>query len=233
MYQFLLPIEADEGWGKRRLFLDVSKRRTPFSIELPKMPLRLTLDPDDHLFRRLYPEEIIPGLNAMLEDPEKIYVVPDQGDPESQKIYHDLAKMAREQKGGEILSAKEVTKERLRNCSIMFLGESWKARSFSKLISSLPKPIHVKGGSFFVKENRVDEEDNSLLLTFSNPLHPGKWVTIYFGKSPQALSRARYIFFYGWDSYILFKNGRPKERGNLSPRASFGSYDFLPRDYSN
>ncbi|HUL36615.1 MAG TPA: M20/M25/M40 family metallo-hydrolase, partial [Thermodesulfobacteriota bacterium] len=70
-----------------------------------------------------------------------------------------------------------------------------------------------------------------LLLTFSNPFHPGKWVTVYFGKSPQALSRARYIFFYGWDSYILFKNGRPKERGNFSPRGSSDSYDFLSKDH--
>ena len=38
-------------------------------MEVPKMPLKLTLDPDGHLFRRLYPEEIIPGLNALLEDP--------------------------------------------------------------------------------------------------------------------------------------------------------------------
>jgi aminopeptidase N len=233
VYQFLVPIEADEGLGKRRLFVEVSKRRSSFSIEVPKLPLRLTLDPDDHLFRRIYPEEIIPGLNAMLEDREKIFVIPDQGDPESQKIYYDLAKMARNQKGGEILSIKEVTEERLRNSSIMLLGESWKARIFSKLIPSLPKPVHLKDGSFFVKEDKVDEEDESILLTFPSPLHAGKWVTIYFGQSPSALSRARYIFFYGWDSYILFKNGRPKERGNFSPRVSFDSYDFLSKDHFN
>ena len=162
---------------------------------------------------------------------KRFFVIPDQGDPESQKIYYDLAKMARNQKGGEILSIKEVTEERLRNSSIMLLGESWKARIFSKLIPSLPKPVHLKDGSFFVKEDKVDEEDESILLTFSSPLHAGKWVTIYFGQSPSALSRARYIFFYGWDSYILFKNGRPKERGNFSPRVSFDSYDFLSKDH--
>jgi hypothetical protein len=77
----------------------------------------------------------------------------------------------------------------------------------------------------------VDEGDESLILTFPNPLHPGKWVTIYFGRSASALSRARTIFFYGWDSYVLFKNGRPKERGSFSPRSSFVSYDFLSKEY--
>ena len=227
VYQLLVPIEVDDGLGKRRLFLEVSKRRTSFSMEVPKTPLNLTLDPDDHLFRRLYPEEIVPGLNAMLEDREKVIIVSDQGDEESRKIYFELAKTVREKKGGEVLSLKEVTEEKLRNSSVMLLGESWKTPTISKLVSNIPKPIDHKNGSFFIKGGRIDEGDESLLLTFSNPLHPGKWVTIYFGRSASALLRARYIFFYGWDSYILFKNGRPKERGNFSPRSSFISYDFL------
>src|SRR4030043_230396 len=133
----------------------------------------------------------------------------------------------RVQKGGEVLSLKEVTEEKLRNSSVMLLGESWKTPIISKLVSNIPKPIDHKNGSFFIKGGRIDEGAESLLLTFSNPHHPGKWVTIYFGRSASALLRARYIFFYGWDSYILFKNGRPKERGNFSPRSSFISYDFL------
>ena len=233
VYQLFLPIEVDDGLLKRRLFLEVSKRKSSFSIGLPSIPLKLTLDPDDHLFRRLYPEEIIPGLNALLEDREKVFIISDQGDEESRKIYFELAKMAKEKKGGEILSVREVTEEKLRNASVMLLGESWKTPIISKLISNLPKPINHKEGSFFVKGNRVDERDESLLLTFPNPLHPGKWVTIYFGRSASALSRGRYIFFYGWDSYILFKNGKPIERGNFSIVQSFASYDFLKRSHHN
>ena len=230
VYQLPLLIEVDDGLGKKRLILEVSKRRSSFSMEAPRMPLKLTLDPDDHLFRRLYPEEIIPGLNALLEDPEKVFIVSDQGDEESRKIYFELAKMVKELKGGEILSAKEATKDKLRNSSVMLFGESWKTPILSKFISHLPKPIDHKEGSFFIKGERVDEEDESFLLSFPRPLHPGKWVTVYFGRSASALSRARYIFFYGWDSYILFKNGRPKERGNFPPRSPFVSYDFSSKD---
>ncbi len=231
VYQFLLPIELDEGLGKRRLLLEVSKRRSSFSMEVPRMPLRLTLDPDDHLFRRLHPEEMVPGLNALLEDREKIIIVSDQGDEESRKIYFELARKVKEQKGGEILLIKDVTEERLANSSVMLLGESWKTPIISKLFSNLPRPIDRKEGSFFVKGGRVDEGDESLLVSFSNPLHPGKWVTLYYGRSANALSRARYIFFYGWDSYILFKGGRPKERGTFPPRSSLVSYDFLSKDH--
>jgi hypothetical protein len=231
VYELLLPVELDDGSVKRRLFLDVAKKRSSFSMEVPKMPLKLTLDPDGQLFRRLYPEEIIPGLNALLEDPEKIFIISDQADEESRKVYLELARRTKEQKGGEILSKKEVTDEKLRNASVMLLGESWKTPIISKLLSHIPKPVDLKEGSFFVKGERVDEGDESLLLTFPNPLHTGKWVTIYFGRSAGALSRARYIFFYGWDSYILFKNGRPKERGNFPPGSSLVSYDFVSKEH--
>ena len=230
VYQLVLPIEVDEGLEQKRLFLEVSKRRSPFSMEVSRVPLTLTLDPDDHLFRRLSPEEITPALNALLEDREKIFIVSDQEDDESRKIYLELARMAKEQKGGEILSIREVTEEKLRNSSVMLLGESWKGPILSKLISKAPKPMDYREGSFFVKGDRVGEGEASLLFTFSNPLHPGKWVTVYFGRSVNALSRSRYLFFYGWDNYILFRNGRPKERGNLSPRTSVVFYDFISKD---
>jgi aminopeptidase N len=230
VYQLLLPIEVDEGGGKSRLFLEVSKRRTHFSTEVSRIPLKLTLDPDDQIFRRLYPEEITPALNALLEDREKIFIVSDQGDEESRRIYFELARRAKEQKGGEILSIKDVTEEKLRNSSVMLLGENWRSPILSKLISNIPKPLDHKEGTFFVKGDRVDEAEESLLFTFPNVLHPGKWVTVYFGRSVDALSRSRYLFFYGWDSYILFRNGRPKERGDLSPRTSFVSHDFISGD---
>ncbi len=231
VYDLLLPVELDDGSVKKRLFLDVAKKRSSFSMEVPKMPLKLTLDPDGQLFRRLYPEEIIPGLNAFLEDPEKIFIISDQADEESRKVYLELARKTKEQKGGEILSKKEVTDEKIRNSSVMLLGESWKTPIISKLLSHIPKPVDLKEGSFFIKGERVYEGDESLLLTFPNPLHPGKWVTIYFGRSAGALSRARYIFFYGWDSYILFKNGRPKERGNFPTGSSLVSYDFVSKEH--
>jgi len=45
-------------------------------MEFPELPLRLSLDPDHHLFRRLYPEEIIPCLNAFLESEELLLPPP-------------------------------------------------------------------------------------------------------------------------------------------------------------
>jgi hypothetical protein len=229
IYELEVKVRVDIGEGGKDLLLDISKKKNSFSIEVPRIPISLTLDPDHHIFRRLYPEEIIPGLNTMLEDREKIFVVSGSEDEEKRKIYIELARMAKERKGGEILSERDVTEEKILNSSLMLLGESWKNPLFSKLISRLPTPVLLKNGNFIVDGEKVDDGEESLLLTYPHPLRPEKWVTIYFGQSAEGLSRARYIFFYGWDSYLLFKNGRPKERGNFSPKQSFISYHFLSK----
>ena len=251
IYEVQVKGKVEMNEGGKDLLIDISKRKNSFSIEVPKIPISLTLDPDHHIFRRLYPEEIIPGLNAFLEDsegyspppspspikgegswgrkiPERIFVIPDEGkgEAETRKIYVELAKMAKERKGGEILSEREVTEEKISNSSLLLLGESWKNPLFSKLISKIPSPVVLKEGNFIVDGEKVDEGEESLLLTYPHPLRPGKWVTIYFGQSAEGLSRARYIFFYGWDSYVLFKKGRPEKRGSFSPLRSFISCDF-------
>lgn len=249
IYEIQVEAKVDLGERGKDLILDISKRKNSFSIEVPKIPISLTLDPNHHIFRRLYPEEIIPCLNAFLEgveipsppprgvysitpqgkpSPERIFVIPEEGkgDAETRKIYIELARMAKERKGGEILSEREVTEEKILSSSLMLLGESWKDPLFSKLISKLPSPVVFKDGNFIVDGEKVDEGEESLLLTYPHPLRPGKWVTLYFGQSAEGLSRARYIFFYGWDSYVLFKNGRPEKRGSFSPLKSFISCNF-------
>ena len=195
-------------------------------MEVQRLPLALTIDPDAHLFRRLYPEEIIPGLNVLLEDPEKIFVIPGAEDQESHKIYLELAKMTQAKKGGEVLSAREITEDRILKSSLMLLGESWRDPIFSALFSKLPEGVRLEKGVLVVNGRKVAEQGDSLLLTIPHPLRPGKFVTLYFGNSNQALSRARYIFFYGWDSYLFFKDGRAEKRGNFPPLRSWLSHVF-------
>jgi aminopeptidase N len=231
IYRLSLPVEVDLGNEKKELLLEVSKRREPFSIEVPTTAgtLRtLTIDPQSHVFRRLYPEEIIPGFNVLLEDRDKVFVIPGQKreDRESGRIYAELAHRATERKGGRVLSEEEVTEEDVKTSSLVLLGESWKNPLFSRLITNLSPPVQLNEGTWLVSGEKVDKQDVSLLLTHPHPFRPGKWVTLYFGFSANSLSRARFIFYYGWESYILFKMGRPLVRGSFPPKASYLTHPF-------
>ena len=52
------------------------------------------------------------------------------------------------------------------------------------------------------------------LVSCPHPTHAGRTITLFSGFSPAAISRvARLLFFYGWDSYLVFDNGRVVTRG--------------------
>ena len=51
--------------------------------------------------------------------------------------------------------------------------------------------------------------------------HPGSVVTWLYGVTPQALGRvARLLFFYGWQSYVVFQEGAVTARGDWEDRMS-------------
>jgi aminopeptidase N len=231
-YELSVVLRIDDGVEVKTLPLDTLVPRTLFSIEVPRIPVKVDIDPDAHLFRKLDPGEILPCLNAFLEEDKKIFILPGQGDEESREIYRTLAQMALDKKGGKLLFTKDVREEDIVNSSLMLLGESYREPIFSKLLSKLPHPIVHKEGSFWINGKKVGAEDESFLITFPHPLSPGRWVTLFFGLSSASLSRARYVFFYGWDSYLLFRNGRPIERGRFSPKATPASVDFLSQQFN-
>jgi hypothetical protein len=54
----------------------------------------------------------------------------------------------------------------------------------------------------------------ALLVSCHRVDRPGSVVTVLYAASPQAVAKvARLLFFYGWNSYVLFKDGAVTARG--------------------
>jgi hypothetical protein len=113
----------------------------------------------------------------------------------------------------------------------MFLGGSFLDSRFSILLGPLPDPLVLKEGALYPGGEKRLEEDESLLVTYPHPVSPGRWITLYTGMSTESLSRSHFIFYYGWDSYLLFKKGRPQAKGDFSPGPSPVTYDFLSHSF--
>ena len=58
----------------------------------------------------------------------------------------------------------------------------------------------------------------AVLVNCANPDHPGHVGTVFFGFSPKAVQGlSRLLFFYGWDSYLVFDKKRVTTRGSFDP----------------
>ena len=83
-----------------------------------------------------------------------------------------------------------------------------------------PETFTTNQKSFSYDRRILMAPEDSILVTFANSERPGRFVSVYHGNSLAALARSRYIFFYGWDSYLFFSGGRMTERGMLPAAAN-------------
>ena len=86
--------------------------------------------------------------------------------------------------------------------------------------------IRVTESGFTVQGKTYDGPGMALLVSCRRDDQPDSVVTMLYGTSPQALGRvARLLFFYGWQSYVVFQDGAVVARGDwedkMSPEVRF------------
>lgn len=227
IYKLNIPIRIDLGGGAKVYNLDIDKIRNGFEYEVDALPVSVALDPEYHLFRRIAAHDITPCLNAFLEDSsnEKTFVYPTRGSDVEKEIYHGLIETAKQKTGGAITSDTEITQAVL-NKSIFLAGNIRDQESCKPLFDNLPQGVQFGMDSFTIDGEEYKGAEYALLFTYRNPLDMSNFITTYFGLSAQAVSRAGYIFFYGWESYVVFKNGLPVKRGSFRSRESDTTYNL-------
>lgn len=229
VYRLSFPIHIDLGGNGETFDFDTDEPRKGFELRVDRAPISLALDPEYHLFRRIAPDDITPCLNALLEDDDKAFVYPSGTANTENEVYKVLAENASERKGGLLISDADTgSLEKISSHSIFIAGEARNSEYFEAFYNYLPDGVKLGKDYFAIDGERYEGQDYSLLISFRNPVDTSNFVTLYFGLSPQAISRSRYIFFYGWDSYVAFKNGRPIKRGDFTKRISETVYEFSP-----
>jgi hypothetical protein len=69
-------------------------------------------------------------------------------------------------------------------------------------------------GSVTVKGTAYEGPELALLVSCHRADRPGSVVTVLYAAAPQAVAKvSRLLFFYGWNSFVLFKDGAVVTRG--------------------
>jgi hypothetical protein len=210
-----LPLTVQTARGRRDFTLPLVEARTPFAFEVDSMPIEVRIDPDGHLLRHLAPTEMPPCLNAVLEDERKTYVIPSSLAGRQDDPYVQLAARAAASKGGRTKRDAEVGQEDLSGGSLLLMGRPEENGLTRDLIGKFVPPLKVTQEGFTVAGETFKGADYSLMMSARNPVDPNHVLALYFGMSPESLARSRYALFYGWDSWVVFKAGRPERRGTF------------------
>ena len=224
-YRLRLPLSVMMANGQTHTtLLELQGSQQSFTIAVPARPLRLQIDPELTLFRRMTRDRLPPMLNLFVTDRERAVVVPGKTVEGERSPYEELATRLASQDAGDGYPLARMTDREAMGPegtvkapgSVLVLGgpglnqaAEWAARGCAGKVS-------VASDRFTVDGHRYEGTEKALLVSCRHPDRPEHVVTLFYGLSPAAASKvARLLFFYGWQSYLVFQDGAVLARGDF------------------
>lgn len=196
----------------------MEQRRQVVELALPSRPAALEIDPEHHLFRRVPREQLPPMLNLLVTDRRRGLVAPTEGDAAAQAPYDGLASHVSSRSEGEAIPRMDGAGAASADASLLLLGGPALNPSVTWAVTGCPRDVALRSDAFTVGGRTYRGPGMALLISCRHPARPEHVVTIFYGLTPEAAGAvARLLFFYGWQSYLVFENGRPVARGDFAP----------------
>jgi len=172
-------------------------------------------DPDYHMFRRIPREALPPMLNLFVTDRSRTVIPPGGGGEEDRAPYAELAKqIASREQGIDVLDDRSVDSTK---GSALVLGGPGVNRAAEWAIRGCGEKIRIEKDSFMIEGRTYNGPGTAVLVSCRRQDRPGHVVTLFYGMTPAAAAKvARLLFFYGWQSYLVFQDGAVITRGDFA-----------------
>lgn len=217
-YRVTLPVTIEMSDGQSLVtLLHLDSPEEVLSVPVAVKPVTVEVDPNFEVFRRLDRLEISPMLNHFVTDSERTVLLPAHGTDAERQPYQDLAKrlMAQDRHSPVSVDADDAAPS---NASVLVLGGPAMNRAAYWAVSGCHEHVSLEKDGTTIEGHPYHGANLAFLISCPHPDHPDRIVTLFYGGSPSLVAQtARLLFFYGWQSYVVFQDGTIAARGNFSP----------------
>ncbi|MGB5987747.1 MAG: M1 family aminopeptidase [Desulfobacterales bacterium] len=202
-----LRIETQSGAVEQGLVL--AAEATAFSFIVDDKPLRVLLDPEVEIFRRLSPQEVPATVNAIKGAPEATLVLArnsgDTGRQTAQMLIRALGlHRARIVDEADLEGAVGPGSARI------FIGRP----EDEALVPALPRPVRLTPRAISVADQTYGAPTDTLFAVVADSRQPGAVTALLTPLHPDlAPLVARKVTHYGKYSYLVFQEGQNREKG--------------------
>jgi len=189
----------------------MDNKRTHLSLELPAKPLRLDVDPEYDVFRRLDRKEIPPGVSQALGAKKMLVVTPGTDDEVMLRGYRDLAVSLGNSGPDEIEIKSDRDIVALPNDrAVAILG--WKNRFLTEVAGYLSGyDVSIGEENVRIADTVYPRGNHSFVLAARNPAVPDNAIIFIAAGLPEALTGlGRKLPHYHKYSYLVFKGDAPE-----------------------
>ena len=216
-YQVSLPIHVNFSNGSIfKTNLKLNQANQPFKMKVPGRPTSITLDPEYHRLLRLQRAQLPPMLNSWDTDVRRILVHAATTTNEEKASLKALMHRIQAQPNIEIhqTDSPKITE----SASYLIIGAPARELLESQALQGCHQNVQMKSERMTILNQIFDNHDMAFLITCPHPSDPNHTISLFFGLSPKAVAPvARLLFFYGWDSYLVFQQGKVIARGMFQP----------------
>jgi len=211
-YHLALPMIVSLEGSKtaNKEMLTMSAKRQGFSFEYDSRPLRLDVDPEFDVFRRLDVNETPPSLSQVFGAKKTLIVLPSEESREKKSAYESLANNWKETQQGEIEFQYDNTLNELpKDKGVWLLG--WNNKFKSVLSSALNKyGLLVRENELDLAGKNLSSDQASIVLVGRNPQQLKNGIGFISSDSAKAIpGLARKLPHYGKYSYLAFEGSEP------------------------
>ena len=259
-YRLRIPVAVTLE-GRERAFqtiLDMSGRRLHLSLAMPSRPLRIDIDPEFDVFRRLNRDEIPPAISHALGAKKMLVILPSAAGKELLGAYRSFAKALAGSGPDKVIVRLDSETDKLpTDRAVTVLG--WENRFLEKVLPALNGyDIALAQTDVRINKTEIAKKNHAFVLTARNPESRDAAVMFIAADRPEALpGLGRKLPHYHKYSYLAFEGDEPAnvakgrwpvldspmtvflpdrdgsvshvEMGKLAPRAALAS---LPAAYS-
>jgi hypothetical protein len=202
--------------------IDVSGQATTFELTCNDRPQKLTADPDYDIFRRLYPSEIPPAVNALKSSPSVVTVLSDHLDTELKKAAETLV-LSLGLKYNEFVTEDDLKRQGLVKNDILMIG----CPRNKDLLKKMPAMVTIRPKSFSLNNVLYDKASDVFFGVFDHPYAENRIAALFMPLSSQSGDIvAGKITHYGKYSYLAFHSGKNRDRGVLPVETSPLVYEW-------
>jgi aminopeptidase N len=239
---FHLPLQLlirMEGGRDHLLTLPLRSLRETIFMTLPARPIAIDLDPEFMSVRRIARQSLSPVLNHYVTDRRRSVLTAFRDEPDHPSPFRDVVTRIETQEQQKPIGERTVIVSMPQDGllpqegSVLVLGGSESrsgvqailARHCGERAALTEKGVAVMGTAH-------EGSGLALLVSCHRVDRPGSVVTVLYAVTSQAVTKvARLLFFYGWNSFVLFKDGVVITRGDW-PLASDRMEVRLDADHS-
>jgi hypothetical protein len=202
-----VQLEGESQAYQTRLRLD--RKHQEFELELPARPLRLEVDPEFDVFRRLHRNEIPPSVSQALGAERILIVLPGAAPETLRQAYASLARSWQGVKPDRIEIVLDNEVERLPVDRAVWLF-GWRNRFRAQLTQALAEyDFHDGGDSVRIDDTVVRRDEQAVVVlgrNSTNPEHALGWLAAGQAALP---GLGRKLPHYGKYSYLAFTGDEP------------------------